>query len=276
MAAKKQTSKKVVKQGQTGGFFEYFNFSESYTSLILGIVVVIIAAVLLVSFFKNRNGINPQARQDISAIQTVDNEYLAQNTIASISAALSPIPTQSEPTITPNPTTTPIVTAKPTVVPTAKPAVTAMPVVTNEKKLAVQPKEGQTYTVAKGDDLWHIAEKVYKDGYKWVDIARANNIVNPGTIFSGDVLKLPKIEQKEIAQDTNPVVAATPQPKQDQLVTAGAKITGTTYAITSGDDLWDIAVRAYGDGYKWVEIARANRLIDPNIIHVGNTLTLPR
>jgi nucleoid-associated protein YgaU len=43
-----------------------------------------------------------------------------------------------------------------------------------------------------------------------------------------------------------------------------------------GDSLWKIAVRAYGDGYKWVSIAKANKLVNPNLIHSGNVLTLPR
>lgn len=37
-----------------------------------------------------------------------------------------------------------------------------------------------------------------------------------------------------------------------------------------------IAVRAYGDGYRWPEIAQANDLEDPDIIHVGDSLTIPR
>lgn len=56
----------------------------------------------------------------------------------------------------------------------------------------------------------------------------------------------------------------------------GDKITGNSYTIKSGDDLWNIAVRAYGDGYKWVEIAQANKLEDPNLIHSDNKLVLPR
>ena len=53
-------------------------------------------------------------------------------------------------------------------------------------------------------------------------------------------------------------------------------ITGSRYTVQKDDYLWEIAVRAYGDGYKWVEIARANKLVNPNIIHPGNMLTLPR
>ncbi|MFI5265695.1 MAG: LysM peptidoglycan-binding domain-containing protein [Candidatus Levyibacteriota bacterium] len=54
------------------------------------------------------------------------------------------------------------------------------------------------------------------------------------------------------------------------------KITGKTYTVKAGDDLWNIAVRAYGDGYKWVDIARVNNLSNPNLIFSDNVLVIPR
>src|SRR3989344_2913247 len=36
----------------------------------------------------------------------------------------------------------------------------------------------ETYTVAKGDHLWKIAEKYYGSGYNWVDIAKVNKLEN--------------------------------------------------------------------------------------------------
>src|SRR5579883_2772441 len=51
----------------------------------------------------------------------------------------------------------------------------------------------RTYTVQKGDNLWSIAEKVYGSGYNWISISRANNLVNPGVIHSGNVLVIPSV-----------------------------------------------------------------------------------
>ena len=51
---------------------------------------------------------------------------------------------------------------------------------------------GNTYTVLEGDSLWSIAEQVYKDGYRWTDIARVNSLFNPDLIYSGNIFKLPK------------------------------------------------------------------------------------
>ena len=53
-------------------------------------------------------------------------------------------------------------------------------------------------------------------------------------------------------------------------------ISGNSYTIAKGDYLWSIALRAYGNGYKWVDIAKANKLTNPDIINVDNKLIIPR
>jgi nucleoid-associated protein YgaU len=68
-------------------------------------------------------------------------------------------------------------------------------------------------------------------------------------------------------------IAASPSPTMGS---EAASITGTTYTIVRGDTLWDIACRAYGDCYQWSKIAQANKLENPNLIFAGNTVTLPR
>lgn len=115
----------------------------------------------------------------------------------------------------------------------------------------------QTYLVAKGDNLWKIAEKVTGSGYNWVEIAKENSIQNPGIIYEGQELTI------------------SPSQTNQKLTIDGA-ISGATYEVQKGDTLWAIAVRAYGDGYKWSEIARENKLVHPNLIHSGNILVLPR
>ena len=119
----------------------------------------------------------------------------------------------------------------------------------------------QTYLVSKGDNLWKIAEKITGSGYNWVEIADKNNIENPGIIYEGQELAVSVSNQTLTTVHGSPVTNA---------------ISGATYEVQKGDNLWDIAVRAYGDGYKWSEIARENKLVHPNIIHSGNILILPR
>lgn len=128
---------------------------------------------------------------------------------------------------------------------------------------------GQTYLVSKGDNLWKIAEKVTGSGYNWVEIAKENNIKNPGIIYEG----------QELTISTNNNFVASEKETVNQPVlgnTDSSAISGATYEVQKGDNLWDIAVRAYGDGYKWSEIARENKLVHPSIIHSGNILILPR
>ena len=52
--------------------------------------------------------------------------------------------------------------------------------------------EPQSYTVVKGDTLWKIAVKSYGDGFAWTRIAKANNLSDPGLIHPGNVLTLPR------------------------------------------------------------------------------------
>ena len=128
--------------------------------------------------------------------------------------------------------------------------------------------DGTKHKVAKGENLWRIAETYYKSGYNWVDIAKANNLTDPGNIEADMELSIPEVEAKLATVKVTEEVAEAP-------VTPDA-ISGATYTIESGDSLWKIAVRAYGDGYKWVDIAKENNIENPNVIIPGNSLTLPR
>ncbi len=118
-----------------------------------------------------------------------------------------------------------------------------------------------TFTVESGDNLWKIAVKVYGDGYKWTEIAKANNLKNPGLIYRGQKLNIPKIavENENVAVE-----------KGEQ------KVEASEYTVVRGDSLWKIAVKEYNDGYKWTKIWQDNRdkLRDPNKLEIGMKLSL--
>lgn len=125
-----------------------------------------------------------------------------------------------------------------------------------------------THKVESGETLWSISEKYFGSGYNWVDIAKENKLVNANRLLVGQELIIPKTEVIIPAVKVENVT-------QDKQTTTEA-ISGNTYTVVKGDNLWTIAVRAYQDGYKWSEIAKANKIANPNIIHPGNVLTLPR
>ena len=48
-----------------------------------------------------------------------------------------------------------------------------------------------------------------------------------------------------------------------------------TYTVASGDTLWAIAERFYGDGNKYHQIAEASGISNPDLIHPGQVVTIP-
>ena len=48
-----------------------------------------------------------------------------------------------------------------------------------------------------------------------------------------------------------------------------------TYTVVSGDTLWAIAERFYGDGNKYQVIADASGVANPDLIYPGQELTIP-
>lgn len=145
-------------------------------------------------------------------------------------------------------------------------------VVMEDGSVQKKPEAGETYTVKGGETLWMIAEKNYDSGYAWVDIAKANKLADPNAIEVGQVLTMPTVIVKKTT--TGEVAAVNPTGAQPQ--TGKVTITSDTYTVVTGDTLWSVAVRAYGDGYAWTKIAKANNLKNPDVIHKGNVLKLPR
>ena len=278
--ARKKTSRrttltrKSIRQKQSSSWLNIFRFGESYSSLLLGILVVIITTVLLVFLVRDRNSIQNNPSQRISSTNTeltntTDEEKLS---FASASAGVTKVPTILTPTAKPTLSPTLQPTLKPSIVitkiPTLKPSVTLMqPTIVAQTTPAVSviDKDAKSHTVVAGENLWSIAERYYKSGYNWTDIARVNNLSNPGMIRTGMKLTIPSVTPKTATVKTAPAGTEF-----------GPVIIGTTYKVEKGDHLWGIAVRAFSDGYKWVEIARVNNIKVPNTIQPGEVLKIPR
>lgn len=143
------------------------------------------------------------------------------------------------------------------------------------------------YTVKEGDTLFIIAEKYYKDGYKYTEIAKANDLADVNSVEVGQVLEIPKIEVQvaEASPTSTPqnVVPAGEKGADMERGTGGGnttiwgpKIEGDTYTVVSGDWLSTIAARAYGDIYAFDKIAETNNIPNPDLIEPGQILKLPR
>ncbi len=213
MPRRKITQKKVnirgvQKKDGTSDVLSKIKREESYTSFIIGIVIVLLVAIGLIIILKGNR------RMQTSSVQL-------------------------------------------------KPTIEA-----GKQKLERQKENKnlpKTYTVKEGDNLWTISEKIYSSGYNWVDIARVNGLANPNLIYSGNRLIIPNVQAKIITTG-----------KVQNVISTGSAISTNTYTVVQGDNLWEIAVRAYGDGFNWTKIAKVNNLANPNIIHSGNILKIPR
>lgn len=137
------------------------------------------------------------------------------------------------------------------------------------------------YTVKEDDTLFAIAEKYYADGYKYSEIAKANNLTNVDQIEIGQVLQIPKLD---LQAQASPEPSSSPTPQQqealgtggDDNTTWGPRIEGNTYTVVEEDWLSKIAGRAYGNIFAYDRIAKANNIPNPDLIEPGMVLTIPR
>lgn len=119
-----------------------------------------------------------------------------------------------------------------------------------------------TYTVQPGDLLSTIAEELYGDERRWVDIAQANPSVDPTRLKIGQVLRLP--------DETFTLSQEEPTPKGPGQV--------QTYEIQANDNLSTVAERYYNDPTLWRVIYNYNRDKigdNPNAIQVGMVIQIP-
>ena len=121
--------------------------------------------------------------------------------------------------------------------------------------------EPTIYVVKEGDHLWKISEEAYGSGYNAYDIAKANNLSNADLVEVGQELILPEVEPKDPT-----VIGDSPETEMEK---------PTQYTVVAGDHLWGIALKVYGDPYKWLNISIANNLVNPSVIEVGQVLNLP-
>lgn len=111
------------------------------------------------------------------------------------------------------------------------------------------------YTVQRGDTLWAIAARHYGDPLLWPVIHHANRSIVPNS--------------HRIRPGQQLVVPALPPERAEP---------GGMLRVLPGDSLWRIAARVYGDPLMWpgLHAANAGTIADPDLIHPGRIILLPR
>ena len=209
---RKKTSKRVTPLKKhvvvSANPFSQIEWSESYASLLLGLAVVLLAAVIGVTVLRGKR---THLRMETSSTSTS---------------------------------------------------------VFEEQKPIQLPGK---YIVVNGDDLSNISQKFYRTQDNWEDIAKANNLADPNNIPAGTQLIIPKVSGIPLSPTSN--ITPTQQPGG---ASGSNAISGKTYTTQDGDFIWDIALRAYGDGYRAPDIIKANNLSNPDQLTSGMVLKIPR
>lgn len=109
-----------------------------------------------------------------------------------------------------------------------------------------------SYTVKAGDTLSAIAAKY---GTTYQALASTNSISNPNDIYVGQVIK----------------VSATATAASSQAASSTNSNSNGSYTVKSGDTLYGIAL---ANGLNWQTLAKQNGISDPNVIFVGQKLSL--
>ncbi len=142
---------------------------------------------------------------------------------------------------------------------TAPTTPTTQPIPAPTQPPAPPAPQNQVYTIVAGDTFSQIAERF---GVTLESIYALNNI-SPGDIFfPGDTIVIPPTGGPVVTNPPAPVVTAP----------TGA-ITGNSYVVQAGDNMFGIAARS---GVNIYAIAQANGLLNLNHIFVGQRLAIPR
>jgi LysM repeat protein len=153
----------------------------------------------------------------------------------------------------------------------------------NAERLEVQ-KDGNCVLYTPDEPIWHSDTKGAKDvrlllqddrnlvlygfdGHAWASNTQTDEV--PVAPPSPPAKEAPTpevvsaaVEEPARAAESEPAPAPPPPPQR-------------TYTVVSGDTLWAISERFYGDGSKYQLIADASGISNPDLIYPGQVLTIP-
>jgi LysM repeat protein/uncharacterized protein YvpB len=125
-------------------------------------------------------------------------------------------------------------------------------------------QEGDLYTVKRGEFLIGLA---FDFGISWEELAAANNLSYPYTLYPGQELVIPRI----VAEAPEATPQPTPTPAVEQ-ITPAVESAPNQHIVRNGDHLMALG-RQYGT--TWQAIVELNELDYPYFIYPGQVLLLP-
>ncbi len=126
-----------------------------------------------------------------------------------------------------------------------------------------EPVQTVTHTIKAGETLASIG-RLY--GVTWGDVARANNITNPNSIYAGQVLSIPGASASQVVH-SEPQLVQQPEPAAPEPQPADQ-----FHTVQAGQTLAAVG-RIYG--LTWQQLAQYNGIADPNRIKAGQILKIP-
>lgn len=198
----KRSSPKISSQSILQRLQAELKIDQSYLSLVLGLLIVLVAGILVFNYFKKTTSELGPAQQTVAETQadvTPENlpgKYTVKegDTLFTIAQAYYKDGYQYTKISESNKLTNPdVITAGQVLeIPKNEAASSLGTGGATNSTIWGDKIEGDTYTVAEGDWLSTIAGRAYGDIMAFEKIAKANNITNPNIIEPGTVLKLPR------------------------------------------------------------------------------------
>lgn len=151
------------------------------------------------------------------------------------------------------------------------------------QRLEVQ-KDGNCVLYTSDKPIWHTDTKgakdvklVLQDDRNVVLYAHDKAAWSTKTDTSEPPPPVPEADTPEVVPAAQEAPAPAPEPVAEPAPPPAPPPPPAprTYTVVSGDTLWAISERFYGDGNKYQQIADASGISNPDLIHPGQVLTIP-
>lgn len=151
----------------------------------------------------------------------------------------------------------------------------------NAERLEVQ-EDGNVVLYTPDKPIWHTDTKgakdiklVLQDDRNVVLYAKDGPAWSSKTETADPPPPAPEAEAPEVAPAAEEAPAPAPEAEPAAPPPPPPPPAVQTYTVVSGDTLWAISERFYGDGSKYQVIADASGVSNPDLIHPGQVLTIP-